>query len=206
MVDVDFALERHDRRRVVDAAAGKFGDEMTPDQKPQRQSGIDPAGHQQHRPLAGKAEGRRLAGRNRNAVRLDPAEPRQCLHALVIAAAAGAADRDHRVGFIARQCFMQVRQFAVDGRTGFADKARQHRKAGIDQRRRCGAAARDPDARLAHVQFGKTDRRGDRAVDVAHSFAGAAQDGLRRGVAAGRQYALAGQDGRRSPRPARRAG
>ena len=75
-----------------DAAAGQFRDEMTPDQKPKRQSGVDPAGHQQHGPLAGKAEGRRFAGRNRNAVGLDAAEPRQCPHALVIAAAAGAAD------------------------------------------------------------------------------------------------------------------
>ncbi len=36
---------------VFNAAAGKPGDEMAPDQKPDRQRGIEPPRHQQHRPL-----------------------------------------------------------------------------------------------------------------------------------------------------------
>ena len=127
---------------------------------------------------------------------LDTAEPRQCAHALVVAAAAGAAECDHCVGFVARQRFMQVGQLTVYSCTGFTDEARQHGKAGIDQRRRCGAAARDPDVRLAHAQFGKARRRSNRTIDVAQTFAATTQDRLRGGVAAGKQDALPGDDGR----------
>ena len=68
------------------------------------------------------------------------------------------------------------RQFAMTVPPDLPTKRASIASAGIDQRRRCGAAASDPDARLAHVQFGKADGRGDRAVDVAQSLAGAAQD------------------------------
>ena len=86
-------------RPIRDAAAGKLRHKMTPEQQPDRQRRIEPPGHQQHRPRADEAERRGLAGRHRDAVRLDAAEPRQRMHRGIAPSAAGAADGDHRVGF-----------------------------------------------------------------------------------------------------------
>ena len=61
----------------VDTAAGELGDQIAPEQQPDRQGGIEPPGNQQHRPRADKAERRGVARRNGDAVRLDTAEPRQ---------------------------------------------------------------------------------------------------------------------------------
>ena len=76
---------------------------MAPDQKPDRQSRIEASGDKQHRPRTDKSERRGFARRNRNAVRLDPAKPRQSSHATVAAPTAGAADCDDRVGLIVSQ-------------------------------------------------------------------------------------------------------
>ena len=51
----------------------------------------------------GKAEGGGLAGRECHAVHGDPARARQCLHAGVVAAAAGATDGNDGVGILHRE-------------------------------------------------------------------------------------------------------
>ena len=77
IVEVTLRLSGSNVGIVVDRAASELGDEMAPDQKPDRQRGIETAGNQQYGPFADKAEGRGFARRNGNAVRLDAAETRQ---------------------------------------------------------------------------------------------------------------------------------
>ena len=45
------------------AAARKFRDDLSAEQKPDCQNGIDASGYEQHRPRAGQPEGRGLARR-----------------------------------------------------------------------------------------------------------------------------------------------
>src|SRR6516164_2222995 len=73
------APKRHCNRRILNAATGEFCRELSPHKEPDHERGIEPAGNEKDRPLADKAERRRLAWTNGYAVCFDPTAPCQFL-------------------------------------------------------------------------------------------------------------------------------
>src|SRR6516165_960670 len=86
--------ERRCHRQILNAAAGESCRKLASYQKPHRERGIEPTRNEQHRPVAGKTQRGGLAWADGNAMNLDAATPRQFLHGVVAASAAGAADTD----------------------------------------------------------------------------------------------------------------
>ena len=167
---------------------------MLADQEPDGESGVEPARNEQDRSIADEAERRCFAGRNSDAVRLDAAQPCQMSYTGVVAPASRPANGDDRIGFVARQRFVKLRQLSMDGGARSADKSGNHDEAGIDQRCFFCAAVGNPDMRFAHVQFRKANRGSCSTIESPQPFTGAPQYRLRREISACWQNALSGRD------------
>ena len=134
-------------------ARGKAREQMPAQHQPARERRVEAAGQEQHRPRTDHAEGRGFAGRERDAVSLDVAEARERAHARVVAAAAGAADGDDRVGVV---CSVDVFEFggesalrserAAAGRDRLRDEfgCRLDERSGFGRARMTRSAARAP--------------------------------------------------------------
>ena len=154
MVEVTLRLSGRIAARFLDAAAGKLRHQATPDQEPNRQGCIETAGHEQHRPFAGKSKGRGFAGRDGDAVRLEVAEPRQRMHRCIAPPAAGAADGNQRRRFpVAERGLVERRRRPGDDAAGFAGGTQYGRQRRTDCRRPRFAAVNDGDARRANRHF-----------------------------------------------------
>ncbi len=118
--------------RVVVAAAGQPLQHAPPDHQPNAKRRVQPSRQQQHRPRTDKSERGGLARRERHAMHGKPALARQRLHAGVVAAAAGAADRDDGVRAFRRQCGAEIAAGVVETRRAAAalDIARHQARGG----------------------------------------------------------------------------
>ena len=117
-------------------------------------------------------------------------------HAFVVAARAGAADRDHGVGaarrFSAASSAYRAVALRCDAALGL-DRAGDQRGRGADDR--AAAGAHHAQARLADRHALDAERQQRRDIDAAQPRAGHLQHGARRCIGAGRQHAFAGRDG-----------
>ena len=90
-------------RGLLGGVAGKPRQQPSSEHQPNRQRRIEPAGQDEDGPRPNETEGRGLARREGDPMRLDPADARQRVHARVVPTAAGAADGDDRVGGVILQ-------------------------------------------------------------------------------------------------------
>ena len=131
-----------------------------------------------------------FARRNRNAVCLDPAKPRQSSHATIVCPTAGAADCDDRLGLIVNQRRFKGASLTKHAATGYRNQAREHGERRIDQRgfrqtTACYSQPRRSDRRPLN-----TSRRHNCDIEIAQSLAGAAQRCERPDIATGGQHTL----------------
>src|SRR5581483_9937862 len=114
-------------------AGGKRIEQMAPDEQPDGERGVETAGQQQHRPGLDKAERGGLARGEREAVHGDAALARQNLDAGVVAARAGAADRDHGIGALGckRRIETRASPAAAAAATSTARSRSPARRSGI---------------------------------------------------------------------------
>ncbi len=148
----DLARELGGRRRIAGiAAAGQTVDQRQTHREPSRDGGIDPARQQQHRAVAAHAECRRLAGRNRDAMRRHAGRSGRAYarsHRLrplpvpPMAMTASAPPSGKRGGEIAGA--------APRGATARVQGARQQIADGIEHHVGIGARLHQADAGLAH--------------------------------------------------------
>ncbi len=111
-IEATLRVSRAVTKRGSSTVAGEARQHALAQQQPGRQRAIESAGQQQNRPRFNEAERRGLAGRQRNPVRFYASQSRQCGDADIVAAAAGATDRNDRIGILAPQRIFEPQPLA----------------------------------------------------------------------------------------------
>ena len=186
-VDVDLAGERQDLHRFILAVLAAAS--RSSSRRPTTSQTLSAASSRPGRSSTGLAPTKPSAavspGRDCHAMNRKPSFARQDLHAVVVAAAARASNRDNRVNAFRRHRDVETAATVIESRNPATAFDIRHDQPG---RRVDNAAAthrQHANARFAHRDPGDAGRRKGREVGDAQALAGTPQRNCRVAVAAG---------------------